>query len=218
MAKPPRLPAPGEALNLSFITLEAGTLLHRIHNERFGAAQYNPTGLGDARFSPIRDAAGQVIPTLYAGTTFHCAAMETVFHDIPYAPGFKAVQQRRYAGNVHSQVVLGGDLQLVDLSSKALRLLGVPRSQLIDTEAERYPYTRQWAQAIHAIAPQAQGLRWVSRQDDEAVAIVLFGDRVAGTVLQAHAASRDLLSDPATFSDLLDLAERIGVLLLPDAD
>lgn len=74
------------------------------------------------------------------------------------------------------------------------------------------------AEAIHAFAPHAQGLRWVSRQDDEAVAIVLFGDRVAGNDLKAQAPSRDLLNDPGTFSDLLDLAERIGVLLLPDAD
>ncbi|WP_286914677.1 MULTISPECIES: RES family NAD+ phosphorylase [unclassified Pseudomonas] len=218
MAKSPRLPIAGQVLNLSFTTLPAGTLLHRIHSNRYGPAQYNLSGMGNARFSPIRDATGQVIPTLYAGTTFHCAAMETLFHDIPYAPGFKAVQQRRYAGNLHSQVVPGRDLQLVDLSSKALRLLGVPRSQLIDTEAERYPYTRQWAEAIHAFAPQAHGLRWISRQDDEALAIVLFGDRLADADLQSLAPSRDVLNDPAAFADLLDLAERIGVLLLPDAD
>lgn len=218
MARPRKPPVPGEVLNLTFITLPAGTLLHRIHSSRFGATQYNPTGGGNARFSPIRDATGQVVPTLYAGSTFHCAAMETVFHDVPYAPGFKAVQQRRFAGNLHSHVLLGSDLQLVDLSSKALRLLGVPRSQLIDTDADHYPCTRQWAEAIHAFAPHAQGLRWVSRQDDEAVAIVLFGDRVAGNDLKAQAPSRDLLNDPVTFSDLLDLAERIGVLLLPDAD
>lgn len=144
MARPRKAPVPGEALNLTFITLPAGTLLHRIHSSRFGATQYNPTGGGNARFSPIRNAAGQVVPTLYAGSTFHCAAMETVFHDVPYAPGFKTVQQRRFAGNLHSYVLLGSDLQLVDLSSKALRLLGVPRSQLIDTEADHYPCTRQW--------------------------------------------------------------------------
>lgn len=31
--------------------------------------------------------AGASIPTLYGGTTFDCAAMETVFHDVPIAPG-----------------------------------------------------------------------------------------------------------------------------------
>lgn len=217
MVKRSKPAIPTHTLHLSFVTLEPGTFLHRVHHSRFGATQYNPTGAGNARFSPIKDANGQVIPTLYAGTTFHCAVMETLFHDIPYSPGFKAVQQSRYVGNVHSRIRTTKALRLVDLSSKALRLLGVPRAQLIDTDAEDYPYSRQWAEAIHGFAPEAQGLRWVSRQDDEAVAIVLFGDRVGAEDVAPFEASRDVLEDPAAFAELLDLAELIGVLLLPDA-
>jgi hypothetical protein len=37
---------------------------------------------GNARFSPIKDSDGASIPTLYGGTSFDCAVMETLFHDV----------------------------------------------------------------------------------------------------------------------------------------
>ncbi|MCY7316944.1 MAG: hypothetical protein LH480_15395 [Rubrivivax sp.] len=45
------------------------------------------------RHRPVHDtivkAAGEPIPTLYGGTSFHRAAMETVFRDVPFAAGSK---------------------------------------------------------------------------------------------------------------------------------
>lgn len=140
--------------------------------------------------------------------------METLFHEIPYAAGFKTHQRSLMAGNLHSQIELANDLTLVDLSAKALRQLGVERGHLIDTASAAYPYTRQWAQAIHAYAPQAQGMRWVSRQDDTAIAIVLFGDRVTADDVVLHSQGRDVLRDPATLDEVVKLAMLIGVLLL----
>ena len=214
MANRVRPDVPEGELFLSYTILPAKTVLHRVHLRRFGATQFNPTDSGDARFSPIRDAAGHIIPTLYAGTTFHCAAMETLFHEVPYAPGYKTQQRSLMTGNVHSQIEVVNDLTLIDLSAKALRQLGVERSHLIDTDSEHYPYTRRWAQAIHAFSPHAQGLRWVSRQDDTAIAIVLFGDRVKPDDVIAHSAGRDVLQDPETFDEVVRLAALIGVLLL----
>ena len=40
-----------------------------------------------------------------------------------------------------------------------------------------YVQTRMWAEAIHRDAP-VDGLIWVSRQNDRALAILLFGDRI----------------------------------------
>ncbi|MFS2224655.1 RES domain-containing protein [Pantoea sp. B65] len=37
-----------------------------------------------------------------------------------------------------------------------------------DTEKHQYPATREWAEAIHRQCPAAQGLAWISRQDDSA--------------------------------------------------
>lgn len=214
MGKAERPDIPDGELFLSYITVPAQTVLHRIHLRQFGPTQFNPVETGNARFSPIKDSTGQIVPTLYAGTTFHCAAMETLFHEVPYAPGFKTYQRSLMAGNVHSRIVVRNDLILVDLSSKALRQLGIERSSLIDTVSGEYPYTRQWAEAIHAFAPHVQGLRWVSRQDDTAMAIVLFGDRISPSDIALHSPGRDVLHDPATLDEVVMLAALIGVLLL----
>lgn len=60
------------------MTLPAATELHRIHRAVYKAEQFNPTAEGDARFSPIRDAEGAIVPTIYAAQTFACAAYEII--------------------------------------------------------------------------------------------------------------------------------------------
>jgi hypothetical protein len=42
---------------------------------------------GEAKFIPLNDAQGAIIPTLYAGSSLDCALMEAVFHDVPFVPG-----------------------------------------------------------------------------------------------------------------------------------
>ena len=77
-----------------------------------------------------------------------------------------------------------------------------------------YPNTRNWAEAIHAACPHAEGLCWVSRQDDRALAIALFGDRVAAANLSPVGAPQDLLTVDSVYADLVILADRIGVNLV----
>ncbi|MGN5643267.1 RES family NAD+ phosphorylase [Burkholderia multivorans] len=208
-------PVPPETLHVSSIALEKGAVLHRVHLDQYQADQFNPGVKGDARFSPIQGGDGEPIPTLYAGTTMACALMETVFHDVPHTAGFKTVDQAKLAGQVHSTVRVEQDLELIDLASVPLRKLGVTRRQLIDTEKDQYPATRQWAVALHEKCPQAQGLSWISRQDDSARAMVLFGDRIPDSALRSEGASRDLLQDLDAYEAVLDLADRIGVYLVP---
>jgi hypothetical protein len=144
-----------------------------------------------------------------------CALMETVFHDVPHTAGFKTFDKGKLVGQVHSSVRVEQQLQLVDLASVPLRKLGVTRKQLIDTEKDQYPATRGWAKALHGKCPQAQGLSWVSRQDDSARAVVLFGDRISGGALRPEGESRSLLEDPDAYDTVLDLADRIGVYIVP---
>jgi hypothetical protein len=92
-----------------------------------------------------------------------------------------------------------------------LRKLGMTREQPVDTEKDQYPATRKWAEAIHHQCPQAQGLSWVSRQDDSARAVVLFGDRIPDGTLRPAGNSRSLLDDGDTYDAVLDLADRVGV-------
>jgi RES domain len=186
-------------------------VIHRIHPAVYGSSQFNPSPHGNARFSPIKASDGLNIPTLYGGTTFECAAMETVFHDVPFVAGLKTFDKQKLAGHCYSQVTPKRDLKLVDLTVTALKKLGIQRGQLIDTEKDEYPNSRSWAEAIHTACPDAEGLCWVSRQDDRALAIVLFGDRIAAADISAVRGSQDLLSVDAVYAGLIILADRIGV-------
>ncbi|WP_369327070.1 RES family NAD+ phosphorylase [Alcaligenes nematophilus] len=209
------IPAPGSVLRLTLMELPKGQVLHRVHQDKYSAVQFNPGTQGNARFSPIQDEMGRPIPTLYGGTSRDCALMETVFHDVPYAAGFKSYDKKKLLGQRHSTVELSAPLSLVDLASVPLRKLGLTRKQLIDTEKDQYPATRLWAAAIYQQCAQAQGLCWISRQDDSARAVMLFGDRIAKTTLRSQGASLSLSDDSATYDAVLDLAERIGVLIVP---
>lgn len=211
---PTATPEPAENLHIALTELALGTVLHRVHLSEYQADQFNPGVRGNARFSPIQDGKGKAIPTLYAGTTLPCALMETVFHDVPHTAGFKSFDKAKLNGQVHSTVRLEAALQVVDLSSVPLRKLGVTRKRLIDTEKNQYPATRKWAMALYRQCPQAQGLFWVSRQDDTARAVVLFGDRIADGALQPGTSSYSLTEDASTYDAVLDLAERIGVAIV----
>jgi len=204
-------PAPPDKLHATLTSLAKGEVLHRVHQSKYQADQFNPGVHGNARFSPIQNEHGKPIPTMYGGTTMACALMETVFHDVPHTAGFKSFDKDKLVEQVHSTIQVEQEFQLVDLASVPLRKLGVTRKQLIDTEKDQYPATRKWAEAIHRQCPQAQGLSWVSRQDDSARAVVLFGDRIPAGALRPNGNSRSLLDDGDIYDAMLDLADRIGV-------
>ena len=212
-ARPSDVPvSPADLAKLvNMMTWPKGQVIHRIHLKIYGSSEFNPGLRGSARFSPIKASDGASIPTLYGGTTFDCAAMETVFHDVPFAAGLKTFDKQKLTDQVYSQVTPKRNLSLADLSTTALRKLGVQRNELIDTEKDKYPETRKWAEAIHAVCPSAQGLCWVARQDDRAFAIVLFGDRLAAADLLPTAGQRSEFANVPVYADLLALADRIGV-------
>lgn len=151
-------PSPPDMLHATLTSLAQGEVLHRVHQSKYQADQFNLDAHGNARFSPIQDEHGKPIPTLYGGTTMECALMETVFHDVPHTAGFKSFDKDKLVEQLHSTVRVEQELQLVDLASVPLRKLGVTRKQLIDTEKDQYPATRKWAEAIHRQCPQAQRL------------------------------------------------------------
>jgi RES domain len=161
------------------------------------------------------NAAGVVIPTIYAGTTLDCALMETVFHDVPFTAGPKIWSKASHvAGRVYSQLTLSRDLALIDLSAIALHKLGISRKDLIESDGSQYPETRAWALALHEQHPDAEGS--TSRQADPERAIVLFEDRLTGPALVASVAPTSLLlSDGSAILEVLALAQRLDVLLTP---
>lgn len=207
-------PHPGP-LNTTPYLLKKGTVLHRVHQEQYAAEQFNPGKRGNARFSPVLNAEGEPVPTMYAGVTKDCAMMETVFHDVPFAPGVKTYDKSKLNGQVHSTIEVVDDLELLDLPSVALRKLGITRKALIDTEKDQYPMTRKWAEKLYQQNPTAQGLIWVLRQDDKACSMMLFGDRITPGSLCQTGESRSLVYDPATYDDVIALAGRLDVFIVP---
>jgi hypothetical protein len=215
MAKPVAsyLP-PAGPLNATLITWECGREMHRVHDDAYLGDQFNPNSMGNARFSPIHDTDGAVIPTLYAGTTLDCALMETIFHDLPFKTGFKPVSKRKMVRKAHTIVLPAIDLRLIDLSTIALHKLGIDRAHLIDTTKAQYPRTRRWAEALYSQFPDAQGLSWTSRRHDHAQAVMLFGTRVKTSDLTIAGPSTVLLEDSNAILPVVDLATKLGATLV----
>ena len=210
--------APGKALpagslDAKLVTWGAGEIMYRVHNEAYAVDSFNPSPLGNARFSPIHDSAGEVIPTLYAATTPQSALMETVFHDVPYKPGFKRVSVSRLESKLISTLVFIPNFELIDLSKVGLRRLGVHPHDLVDTRKTHYPETRKWAEQLYTQYPQAQGLLWTSRQDDRAKAVVLFGARIGTTELRPADVSVPLTENGVIHDLVMVLATDLKVLI-----
>ena len=68
---PPVVPS-----NIKLTPWGASATMHRVHETIYAVDQFNPSSKGNARFSPIHDPSGNVIPTLYASTTSRGALME----------------------------------------------------------------------------------------------------------------------------------------------
>jgi hypothetical protein len=205
--------APIVPTKIKLTTWGSGQTMYRVHDAIYAVDQFNPSPKGNARFSPILDPSGKVIPTLYAATTPRGALMESVFRDIPYRTGFKHVDGRRLAGTVCSTLLFRNDFQLLDLSKVALRGLGIPPRQLIDTTKAHYPATRGWAGQVYAAHPRVQGFLWSSRQDDRALAVVLFGSRVNPSTLIDARLARPLVRNGVAEDFVVQLATDLKVLL-----
>lgn len=138
--------------------------------------------------------------------------METVFHDVPTPPVdyILDIERLRDSQIVVSRIRPEHILSLVDLSTKGLKRLGLQRSDLIDTPVKTYPDTRAWAAWLHLQSKKANGLQWTSRQDDEARALMLFGDRIAESAFSAEIV-REPIFEGERLDTLLALAERIGI-------
>lgn len=152
---------------------------------------------------------------MYGGDTMACALMESVFHDVPHTAGFKSFDKSKLDNQVHSCIKLEQPVVVADLASVPLRKLGVSRKHLIDSEKNQYPATRLWAAALHDQFPDLQGLSWMSRQDDRTRATMLFGDRVPDGALSPVEEPRPLLDDSVNYDAVLDVAEQIGVNIVP---
>ena len=191
----------------------APPLLWRVYPRRYGVDGFNGTSLGNARFSPL-EVAGAIVPTLYAGSTLDVALMETVWHDAPIpSHGFhlvlKGATEPRRVGSLKPSAAL----HLVDLTTVGLRRLGLVRSDVIDSDPVDYPITRQLTAWLYENKPDAQGICWISRQNDEGRAVVLFKPRLRSVKLAVNT-DDEVFTDGPHLDALLTLAERMGASVI----
>jgi hypothetical protein len=206
-------PPPARFPKLTPKRLPAGTLWHRNHLAAYAADAFNPCEGEPGRFSPIRDAAGACIPSLYAADSAEAAAFETVFADLTPGAAVQTVRLAKVLARAASGLVTRRELALLPLFAPDLHALGLARAALIDTPKSAYAATARWAEALHRAAPGAQGLIWTSRRCDPAGCVLLFGDRVAREDLEVVETSR-LDRDPALLLTLRDWGQRAGITII----
>ncbi|WP_411839774.1 RES family NAD+ phosphorylase [Paracoccus sp. ME4] len=194
------------------MTVLAGLELHRIHHQNYGPCQFNGTHHGNARFSPIRDAGGQIIPTIYAAQSFRCACSEIILRapDAMLDPGaLTIVPPSAYQSYLHSTIRNLRDMRLVDLTAVGQRAVGLTGNALLTGGTLHYPATRAWAEAIHANVPWAEGIYYTSYQCGPDFAMVLFGDRLQAAL--GMAASPRPVHAPAVEDEIRTFGQMIGI-------
>ncbi|HEX8481084.1 MAG TPA: RES family NAD+ phosphorylase [Allosphingosinicella sp.] len=208
MIPPP--PDPFSAVNRQ--RLAAGSEVHRIHHSAFPANGFNP-GLGrPSRFAPLIRADGTPVPTLYAADGYECAAHESVFHEVQHDAPRKTIPLAAIDPLSHAEMRTRRELVLASLFEPDLSAWGLTRGQLIDTLANCYAATAQWALAIHERWKDIDGLVWTSRRCDPKQAYLLFGDRVAQTDLEPVGQRRIVASNEA-LGALRDCGARAGITI-----
>ncbi len=191
------VPSPGDVdlRKLKIARLSENAVFHTSYRRSNWPALFNPSSVGNARFSPL---ASQTVPvpTLYGAATQTVALLESCFHGV-HAAGRKIISAALdLAPRGLVTLTAPVALPMIDLTNAGLTRVALTRSQLVATTPQHYACTREWAVALHGRrigGVTAVGLLWQSRIAELAQAdsllfadlltvadevFMLFGDRV----------------------------------------
>lgn len=161
-----------------------GTLLARIHDAQFDVTEFNGTVPAQNRGGRFDGSPQDEYPFLYAASDDQTAVSEALLRDIPTDDrGVRSYLLVRLRGRRFGWIRTTCELQLVNLRSGSDLAAVGQDTWLTNAPAEEYALTRQWAAAIRAWAPWAQGFTWRSRREPEGFGFVLFEDRGARACL-----------------------------------
>ena len=166
----------------------------RVHHLRFAPVEFDTP-----RALPLGE---PVVPTLYAALDSETALVEALFHDVPLT-GTRRLARAALFDRFLSRLVAARDL----------RLLTIRDRELIEAPASAYRWTEDWAAALHAAAPQADGMVWLGRRLADRPALVLFGDRIDAGELTATSGPEPLWHGPG-LERVERAAMRVDVTLL----
>ena len=184
----------------------AGTNLVRIYDRVRRPTAFNPTA-SSARFRPIRDVSGRIVPTGYFGEDARTAIAEGLLRGAS-ALAAGAPRYRLYRRELQriSLVTLRykGDLRLAQLHGPGLTRLGLLRADVIDCDESDYPYTAEWSRSVWGTRARPHGISWTSRQNDSSQAFMLWEGRVDPAQLEVVGDPIPLDADPG-----LDLVRQL---------
>lgn len=192
--------------------LRAGDRLHRVHDRNYASNAFNPCQGGAARFAPIKDASGQCIASLYAGSSFVAAVYETIFHDVPAKAKLKSVPRGNVQARAHGELEAVRDMKLASLRAADLKKWRMTRGGLIASSPKLYRQTAPWAKAIHDQFTDLDGLVWTSNQCDPDSAYLFFGDRVSAADFTV-VVTRDGITDKGFLADVRIAGRRGGIII-----
>lgn len=203
---------PSHLLTPQYVTLGKGKTIHRVHQTRYAASSFNPCAGQPTRFVPIKDSAGNCVPSLYTGSTVRAAIHETIFHDIPAKATVKTVLLQNVLIRSHAALQTMRFLKLVELRNVNLNAWKITRRELIESSPKLYSQTAEWAKTIHQAFPDAEGLIWTSNQCDPDDAYLFFGDRVAANDFSL-VYSRDGATEKSFLKDVRDEGKLRGITI-----
>jgi len=172
------------------------------------------TATRPGRFHPFTPVAAPApVPVLYGSDGLAGAISETVFQDVAVR-GTKHVPYATLRRELGITLAAVRDLRLADLTGHGLRRLGATRAEIIDSDPRSYPHTARWARGLHAHPGHLDGIQWVSRQYDTALAVMLFGDRVQESDLDIAPATVPMpLALGLGFDTVQDLADQADITI-----
>lgn len=186
-----------------------GSPLYRVYGNAPGrtAADFNP-GIGErTRFAFFGD---PLVPVLYAAASEEAAVCETILHDMPPEGGL--VPYAKYGNRLMGLISPTRDLKVAALHGTGLRQVKASADDISNSPASTYDQTVKWAEAAHAAG--FDGLAYMSRQCNDTLAYVFFGDRCGDAFTQDNSSSRVFATGPDQ-AWLIDMCVPLHIDVLP---
>ncbi|MFN7783784.1 MAG: RES family NAD+ phosphorylase [Lysobacterales bacterium] len=204
-------PVPAALPLLKLESLSRNTVLFRVGLQPFPATAWDRRVTADYRFSALIDDSGCALPVTYCGYSAEVALLETVLR---FGVEGAVVELSAVSGRFLAEVETTRDLQLIPLVGPSARVLGEGVAiGVTQCPASDYVQTRQWAHALRAVHPSADGIAWLSRQHGEHRALMLWGDKdEPGAPLRVRA--QVPLTDSRALAQIQRLAERVGMIVV----
>ncbi len=179
------------------------------------ADAFNPSAVANARFSPLRPPPGVgALPVLYGAARLQTAFMEVLLRDAPlpshgYILSIDRSREVRRVARLRVAAKSSKPLLLADFTALGLRALGLSRAQVVESGPGDYASTQRLAQWLLKARPEIDGIRWMSRQDDQGMAVVFF-ERTAGRIKLSSEEENSPFTSGPHLETLLDTLKQIG--------